>query len=555
MAWTAKDSRDAFLALDRNHDGRIDSGKELFGNFTQQPQSDNPNGFLALAEFDKPENGGNGDGVIDKRDAAFSRLLLWIDENHDGISQPKELHSLPELGVYSIGLQYRDDQHFFDQYGNWFHYQAPLDPDLQDGTSKDGRVSYDVFFVVGNDTSHNANTTTEQPSRVPTLASGGTYRKGDLLDRLDVGLRRTTVMGGVPAAFRGRTDQPGEKTMKGSALLMAGLCSFAPALCAQQVASSSAIAVKPTNRVELPLSRSMQMIEGVKCDGAGNIFGRPLNVSDYKPSDMARIPVREYTAEGKPAMTFLASGRNLDDVSTGRLFVSQDGYPYQLAGRWVVAYEKDGSVKSKTLLRADADVAPHHLLVFRSGRFLLVGATGQNRTMPYAAVFEPDGRLVKRIDEPEDEYAKGEAEIGDSDYSSSMSGVAAGNHYISRADVTLGEDGNAYLMHGASPTIVYVISPAGEVLRKFRVASSEPGQAAWSVKSYKNRLAFAYQVGDHLEIQVTDLEGNPVAGYSINPKAKPDVVDTLDLACYDTNGFTLITSEAGSNLYLLRVKP
>jgi hypothetical protein len=125
----------------------IDNGKELFGNFTTQPSSNQRNGFLALAEFDKPENGGNGDGIIDNRDDVFPHLLLWIDENHDGVSQPKELHTLPELGVYSISLHYRDDQHFFDEYGNWFHYQAALNPNPQDGESKDGRLTYDVSFM------------------------------------------------------------------------------------------------------------------------------------------------------------------------------------------------------------------------------------------------------------------------------------------------------------------------------------------------------------------------------------------------------------------------
>lgn len=153
IAWTATGSGNAFLALDRNHNGKIDNGKELFGNFTEQPPCSDGgtsclNGYRALAEFDNPQNGGNGDGVIDKRDNVFRHLLLWIDENHDGISQPKELHTLEEMGVFSIGLRYRNDRHFIDEYGNWFHYRGALNPDPTDGESEDGRWTYDVFFEV-----------------------------------------------------------------------------------------------------------------------------------------------------------------------------------------------------------------------------------------------------------------------------------------------------------------------------------------------------------------------------------------------------------------------
>jgi hypothetical protein len=149
ISWTDPSRDVAFLAFDRNGNGVIDHGEELFGNMTplpagsQEPRAEH--GFDALASLEHESHGVSvRDGVIDARDAGYHKLLFWKDTSHDGLSQPSEIQAASAAGLIAIETRFRESKRR-DEYGN--EYRLRGISWWQRNNRLHARFFYDVWFV------------------------------------------------------------------------------------------------------------------------------------------------------------------------------------------------------------------------------------------------------------------------------------------------------------------------------------------------------------------------------------------------------------------------
>jgi hypothetical protein len=147
LAWTRAAGDEAFLCMDRNGNGTMDDGRELFGYSTTLASGEHAgNGYRALEELDSAAFGGNGDGRIDASDPAYSQLCVWRDWNRNGISETGELSSLVSADVVALGTAYQKS-HIRDAFGNELRYVG------RSWMRRSGRIlvwpTYDVVFQDG----------------------------------------------------------------------------------------------------------------------------------------------------------------------------------------------------------------------------------------------------------------------------------------------------------------------------------------------------------------------------------------------------------------------
>lgn len=145
ITWTNPRTREAFLWIDLITNHRVDDGSELFGIGTLLPSGERaPDGFAALAAYDDLGMGGDGDGKITVNDQVWGRLRLWVDANHDGVSQATEVASIHRHGVVEIPLQYVVDR-LPDPSGNYHFFRGTYLQRVPSGHPETHALD-DVFF-------------------------------------------------------------------------------------------------------------------------------------------------------------------------------------------------------------------------------------------------------------------------------------------------------------------------------------------------------------------------------------------------------------------------
>lgn len=279
-----------------------------------------------------------------------------------------------------------------------------------------------------------------------------------------------------------------------------------------------------------------------RCDFDGNLYLR-LDVAE-RGKQPSRLSISELTPEGNIARIFRLPESPLD-LQALEFFPSANGHLYVAAWStsehavYLLSFAREGTLTSETRLQSDFFI-PRQLVVFKSGEALVSGELGNpggRWSTPFTAVFEPDGKLVKKIYEPEDEASRQKAVAKEPGF---VERHGFENRTVSRGDIALGTDGNAYLLRGGSPALVFVISPRGDVIRKLRITPPSSGLEARWIKSARDTLAVFFLQGEQSwegEISVMDLQGQPVVTYS----AFDDGIQAGLPGCYSGNSFTFVS--------------
>jgi hypothetical protein len=344
---------------------------------------------------------------------------------------------------------------------------------------------------------------------------------------------------------------------------------LAPVLTAQTGAAPDVNTKRkqPNGRLELAGSLVVKselaesFVDPIKCDDDGNVY--------LMTQIEASSGIRKISPKGQRLALFSASSATDVHVWHATYFsLDQDGRVYQLADlhdkldRAVVVYGKDGSYKST--IKLDFPPGAHdwyatQIAVFPSGDLLIAGSvhdpTKASR-VPFTGIFGSDGSLKRQIVLTDDGDLEKLAESGDPR-------VVAPERSFSNTAVDLGraeaaDDGNVYVMRRMSPAIVYAVSPAGEVVRRFEVDSGDSDFTPISMHIGGSKIAVLFwdARSEKALLRVLDLQGRSLASYQDGAESGSGTLG-LALACYSQNPerFTFLSTDENSFLEFKIAEP
>jgi hypothetical protein len=276
----------------------------------------------------------------------------------------------------------------------------------------------------------------------------------------------------------------------------------------------------------------------VTCDAEGNVYAR-----QFQARSKGRESVQEITRTGEVVRLFKVEDAGFD-LSVGDFAIGPDNDVYMLGWSmehahpgsrvYVAQFSEEGSLKSTTQLTSE-EFFPSSMAVFKTGEFLVTGRQGKADNTPFTGVFAATGKLIAKIYEPEDDELRKRAESGDL-----HDGNLYGNTAVGLGRAVAASDGNVYLMRRASPPLIYVISPKGNVVRKLRIDLASSAMLPDELQASKDRLAISFEAADGSRlIKVVDLTGNGLAEYPIDA-----TVGSAALACYDPPVLTFVRADA-----------
>ena len=323
----------------------------------------------------------------------------------------------------------------------------------------------------------------------------------------------------------------------------------------------SAIALHESSRASIASEMGGAFMSGSKCDSDGNLYIRKL------ATDRPLLgPVVKIDPDGKRVALFdPVAFSELQPERADAFSPAPDGGLYQIASTgglkrqiYVLHFSSDGSPASP--IHLEADFEPHDFAAFPGGNLLVSGVQRDpqkkpDNARPFTAVFSADGGLVAQLSfaPPRESAAPAESAV------KSMTKVAAGDAKPAAPTADLsnaeaGADGNIYALRRSSPALVYVISPAGKIVRTFKVNGPAAGVMPNTLHVSRNRLAVAFWSDDdrsHAIVVLDAQTGRKIETYS----------DSAGLgqsfACYaaDESVFTFLNLGEENQLEVIRAEP